>query len=67
VTTGQAVKAMVLNGLGFVSASLYLYSSFFKGKVTEHLLGNNITAEMLNDDLLGRVLDRLFNFGVSRL
>jgi transposase len=42
VTTGQAVKAMVLNALGFVSAPLYLYSSFFKGKATEHLLGNNI-------------------------
>lgn len=44
VTTGQAVKAMILNGLGFVSAPLYLYAGFFEGKATEHLLGNNITA-----------------------
>lgn len=67
VTTGQAVKAMLLNGLGFVSAPLYLYAGFFEGKATEHLLGNNITAEMLNDDLLGRVLDRLFNYGISQI
>ena len=26
VSTGQAVKAMILNGLGFVSAPLYLYA-----------------------------------------
>lgn len=67
VTTGQAVKAMLLNGLGFVSAPLYLYAGFFEGKATEHLLGKNITAEMLNDDLLGRVLDRLFNYGISQI
>ncbi len=67
MTTGQAVQAMLLNGLGFVSAPLYLYAGFFEGKATEHLLGKNITAEMLNDDLLGRVLDRLFNYGISQI
>ena len=67
VTSGQAVKAMVINGLGFVSAPLYLYGDFFQGKATEHLLGNNITAEMLNDDLLGRTLERLFQCGIGRL
>ena len=36
VSTGQAVKAMILNGLGFVSAPLYLYADFFEGKATEH-------------------------------
>jgi transposase len=67
VSTGQAVKAFILNGLGFVSAPLYLYAGFFEGKATEHLLGSKITAEMLNDDLLGRSLDRLFKFGIGRI
>ena len=32
VSTGVIVKAMLLNGLGFVSAPLYLFEQFFKGK-----------------------------------
>ena len=37
VSPGQVVKAMLLNGLGLVSAPLYLFSKFFEGKATEHL------------------------------
>jgi transposase len=36
ISTGKVVKAMILNGLGFVSAPLYLFSEFFVGKATEH-------------------------------
>lgn len=32
VSPGQAVKAMIINGLGLVSAPLYLFSRFFEGK-----------------------------------
>ena len=35
VSPGQVVKAIILNGLGFVSAPLYLFSRFFEGKATE--------------------------------
>src|SRR5215210_7070836 len=38
VSAGQALKAMILNGLGFVSAPLYLFEQFFYGKATEHLI-----------------------------
>src|SRR5215210_4469092 len=38
VSSGQALKAMILNGLGFVSAPLYLFEQFFYGKATEHLI-----------------------------
>ena len=58
---------MILNGLGFVSAPLYLYADFFQGKATEHLLGEGITAEMLNDDLLGRTLDRIYDEGMEQI
>ncbi len=34
VSPKQAVKAIILNGLGFVSAPLYLFEQFFVGKAT---------------------------------
>lgn len=65
ISPGQVVKAMILNGLGFVSAPLYLFSEFFEGKPVEHLLGAGITASHLNDDRLGRVLDQVFEYGTT--
>jgi transposase len=65
ISPGQVLKAMILNGLGFVSAPLYLFSEFFEGKPVEHLLGGDITAAHLNDDRLGQVLDRLFEYGTT--
>jgi transposase len=56
---------MILNGLGFVSAPLYMYSKFFEGKATEHLLGEGITAEQINDDRIGDVLDDLHEVGLT--
>jgi transposase len=67
VSPGVVVKAMILNGLGLVSAPLYLFEQFFVGKATEHLLGEGVLAEHLNDDRLGRVLDGLYVNGVSAL
>ena len=65
ISAGVAVKAMILNGLGFVSAPLYLFEQFFQGKATEHLLGTGVSSEQLNDDRLGRVLDGLYVSGVT--
>ena len=65
VSTGVMVKAMILNGLGFVSAPLYMFSKFFEGKATEHLLGTGITAEQINDDRIGDVLDDLHEVGLT--
>jgi transposase len=66
VSPGHAVKAMILNGLGLVSAPLYLFSKFFEGKPTEHLIGKGIKPEHINDDRLGRVLDKLYVTGLSQ-
>jgi transposase len=52
VSVGQAVKAMVLNGLGFMDQRLYLTPRFFEDKPTERLVGAGIKAEQLNDDTL---------------
>jgi transposase len=65
VSPGHAVKAMILNGLGLFSSPLYLFPKFFEGKPTEHLIGEGIEAEHLNDDRLGRVLDKLYLTGLE--
>ncbi len=67
VTTGQAVKAMIINGLGMISSPLYLFSKFFEGKATEHLLGEGILPEHLNDDCNGLTLDKLYAAGVTKV
>jgi len=40
ISAGLVVKAMIINGLGFISAPLYLFEQFFVGKATEHLIGD---------------------------
>ncbi|MEP0772674.1 IS1634 family transposase [Trichocoleus sp. DQ-U1] len=67
ISPGLVVKAMILNGLGLVSAPLYLFEKFFVGKATEHLLGEGVLPKHLNDDRLGRVLDALYLAGLSQL
>ena len=41
------------------------YRKFFEGKATEHLLGKGITAEQINDDRIGDVLDNLHEVGLT--
>src|SRR5436190_8163104 len=67
VSVGTATVAMVLNGLGFSNRQLYLVPQFFANKPVDHLLGPGITAEMLNDDCLGRSLDWLFEHDLTKL
>lgn len=67
VSPGLVVKAMIINGLGMVSAPLYLFSKFFEGKAIEHLLGAGIQESHLNDDRLGRVLDKLYLAGITEI
>ena len=66
-SVGQAVKAMVLNGLGFVNQHLSLVPRFFDNKPLERLLGPEIEAAHLNDDGLGRALEALYDVGVTPL
>jgi transposase len=67
VSVGQALKAMVLNGLGFANRRLYLMPGFFHNKPTERLVGTGIRPEHLNDDALGKALDTLHAFGLTEL
>ena len=67
VSHGQALKAMVVNALGFSSRPLYLSPEFWANKPVELLVGEGVTAEMLNDDSLGRTLDACFEYGITAL
>jgi transposase len=65
VSAGQIVKAMILNGLSMMSQPLYMFPKFFELIACEHLIGAGVKAEYLNDDKLGRVLDKLFIKGLD--
>jgi transposase len=67
VSIGQAVKAMVLNGLGFANHTLYLMPHFFQDKPLERLFAAGIKPEHLNDDVMGRTLDKLHSYGVTNI
>ena len=67
VNTGEVVKAIILNGLGFVSRPLYLFPDFFQDKAIEHLIKEGIKASDLNDDKIGRVMDNLYKHGLTKL
>jgi transposase len=67
VSTGMALKAALLNALGFVASPLYLFGHPFQSKPTEHLLGPGITPDLLNDDRMGRMLDTLYAAGVTEV
>jgi transposase len=67
LTLGEAVNAMVLNGLGFINQALSLVPRFFQNKPTSRLISPRVAPEQLNDDALGRALDTLYAYGVTAL
>ncbi|BBR40874.1 hypothetical protein WP3W19E03_33990 [Aeromonas veronii] len=67
VSHGDAVLAMILNGLGFHSRTLHMFSDFFETKPVAKLLAKDIEAHHLTDDVLGRTLDALYEADVSAL
>jgi transposase len=66
VSPGRVVLALILDALSGRSA-LFRLEQFFKDKDVGHLLGENIPRSKLNDDTLGRVLDRLADVGTNKV
>ena len=64
---GQAVVAMILNGLGFTNRRLHLTHQFFETKPVSRLLDANIEAKDLTDYTLGHALDDIWSYGSSQL
>ena len=63
----QRLWAMILNGLGFMNSRLSMTTHFFQDKPVAQLLGAEIGAEHLNDDCLGRCLDKIAAYGITKL
>jgi transposase len=50
-----------------LSAPLYILEEFFLGKATSHLIGRGILPKHLNDDRLGRALDKYYQTGTTKI
>lgn len=61
------IKAMCINGLGFTERRLYLFPDFFENLPIERLLGEGVLPEHLNDDVFGRTLDKIQEYGATEL
>jgi len=67
ITPGEAVKGMILNGLGFAHRPLSLTPQFFAGKPLALLLRPGVEAAMFNRFKLGRTLDEVNTSGCDLL
>ena len=63
----QVIKAMSLNGLGFLERRLYLFPEFFEDIAVERLLREDVHCDQINDDVLGRTLDAIADYGPTEL
>jgi len=67
ITPGEALKGMILNGLGFANRPLSLTPQFFAGKPLDLLFRPGIEADMFNRFKLGRTLDEVNTYGCDLL
>ncbi|WP_435274932.1 IS1634 family transposase [Psychrobium sp. nBUS_13] len=67
ITPGEAVKGMIMNGLGFANRPLSLSPQFFDNLPLEHLFREGVEASHFNRHKLGRTLDQCFDFGCENL
>lgn len=67
VSMGERVSAMILNGLGFVDSRLYMFPDFLKKRPISRLFGKQMEASWFNDDTLGRCLDAIAQYGITKL
>ena len=61
LTVGEAVKAMVLNGLGCINQTRSLVPRFFQHQPIARLMAPRVVPGQLSDDALGRALDTLYD------
>jgi len=66
VSPGKTILGLVMNVLCGRSP-LYRVEEFFRTRDVGLLMGEEITAGMLNDDAIGRVLDRIYEYGTWKI
>jgi len=68
LTNGQKGSAIILNGLGYMNGRLYMFPKFMENKPIGRLFDDStIRAEYFNDDAIGRHLDDVKEYGVTKL
>lgn len=67
ITPGEAVKGMILNGLGFANRPLSLTPQFFAAKPLDLLFRPGVEADLFNRFKLGRTLDEVNTYGCDLL
>jgi transposase len=67
ITPGEAIKGMILNGLGFAHRPLSLTPQFFANKPLDVLFRPGVEAAMFNRFKLGRTLDEVNTYGCDLL
>ena len=63
----EVIKAMIINGLGFIGQRLYLFPEFYEKLPVERLIKEGTEPSDLNDDVLGRTLDAIYEYGSTEL
>lgn len=64
LTVGTRLKALLIN-IGTERKALYKVQEFYERRDIEVLLGGGVVASDLNDDALGRALDRLYDLNLD--
>jgi transposase len=67
VSHGIMLKALLMNAMGFSQQALYLTPQFMERICLKHLLGEGYKASDFNDDSIGRSLDALHSYGLTKL
>ena len=67
LSAGDSVKAFVLIGLGFVQRALYITPQYLTTISADRLFGKNISVNYFTDDVMGRTLDRIYEYGTTAL
>jgi len=67
LTGGEAVKAMVLTGLGVINQALSLVPRCCENQPTSRLMAPRVPPAQRNDDALGRAWATLYDSGVTEL
>jgi transposase len=65
VSIGQAIKAMVLNGLGFINQRRNDFPKFFQDKPVDRLIGEEISASQHHYHVIGRALDDIYDYDAT--
>lgn len=67
LTHGQIVALMILNVLGYTTRPLHMAHNFFEAKDVAAMLGIEFQSAWLNDDVIDRTMDDLYNYGLTPL